>query len=51
MIQRLLRWEPDTTLRRGLEKTYAWIEDQMVARERGEAGAVAEPAVAAAPAR
>jgi GDP-D-mannose 3',5'-epimerase len=46
LIQRLLRWEPDTALRCGLEKTYAWIHDQMVARERGEAGVVSEPAVA-----
>src|SRR5580700_11277414 len=46
LIQRLLHWEPDTALRRGLEKTYAWIHDQMVARERGEAGVVSEPVVA-----
>jgi GDP-D-mannose 3',5'-epimerase len=47
LIQRLLNWEPDTTLRRGLEKTYAWIHDQVVARERGEAGVISEPAIAA----
>jgi nucleoside-diphosphate-sugar epimerase len=47
LIQRLLKWEPDTTLRNGLEKTYAWIHDQIVARERGDAGVVSEPAVAA----
>jgi GDP-D-mannose 3', 5'-epimerase len=51
MIQRLLKWEPDTTLRAGLEKTYAWIHDQVVARERGDAGVVSEPTVAAAPTR
>ena len=51
LIQRLLRWEPDTTLRRGLEKTYAWIHDQAIARERGDAGVVSEPAVAAVPGR
>jgi nucleoside-diphosphate-sugar epimerase len=42
LIQRYLRWEPDTTLRAGLEKTYAWIHDQYLARERGEAGLVRE---------
>ena len=47
LIQRLLKWEPDTTLRRGLEKTYAWIHDQVVALERGESGVISEPAVAA----
>lgn len=41
-IQRLLRWEPDTPLRVGLEKTYRWIYDQYLARERGEAGVVRE---------
>jgi len=40
LIQRYLHWEPDTTLRAGLEKTYAWIYDQYLARERGEAGVV-----------
>ena len=47
LIQKLLNWEPDTTLRRGLEKTYAWIHDQVAARDRGDAGVVSEPAVAA----
>lgn len=28
MIQRILGWQPDTTLRAGLAKTYAWIESQ-----------------------
>jgi nucleoside-diphosphate-sugar epimerase len=28
MIQRILGWEPDTSLRTGLAKTYAWIESQ-----------------------
>ena len=46
LIQRYLRWEPDTTLRAGLEKTYAWIHDQYLARERGEAGVVREAAAA-----
>jgi len=29
-IQKLLGWAPDTRLRDGLEKTYAWIYDQIV---------------------
>jgi nucleoside-diphosphate-sugar epimerase len=29
-IQELLGWEPDTRLRDGMERTYAWIRDQMV---------------------
>ena len=36
LIQKYLGWEPDTSLRAGLEKTYAWIYDQYLARERGE---------------
>jgi GDP-D-mannose 3',5'-epimerase len=31
-IKRELSWEPSVPLREGLEKTYAWIYDQMVAR-------------------
>jgi len=37
-----VNWEPFTTLQAGLEKTYAWIYDQYLARERGEAGVVRE---------
>src|SRR5277367_6102350 len=40
LIKKYLNWEPDTTLRAGLEKTYAWIYDQYMARERAETGAV-----------
>ena len=29
-IKQLLNWEPSTRLRDGLEKTYAWIHDQIV---------------------
>ena len=29
LIQNLLGWQPSTSLRSGLEKTYAWIYDQM----------------------
>ena len=41
-IKRLLRWEPNTSLRVGLEKTYRWIYDQYLARERGDSGVVRE---------
>jgi GDP-D-mannose 3', 5'-epimerase len=42
LIKKYLNWEPDTPLRDGLEKTYAWIYDQYLARERGEPGVVRE---------
>jgi len=42
LIQKYLGWEPSTPLRVGLEKTYRWIYDQYMARERGEAGVVRE---------
>ena len=42
LIQKYLNWEPDTSLRAGLEKTYAWIYDQFMARERSEPGVVRE---------
>jgi GDP-D-mannose 3',5'-epimerase len=42
LIQRHLHWEPSTSLRTGLEKTYRWIYDQCLARERGESGVVQE---------
>ena len=41
-IQELLDWEPDTPLRAGLEKTYRWIYDQYLARQRGESAVVRE---------
>jgi GDP-D-mannose 3', 5'-epimerase len=47
LIQKYLNWEPSTSLRSGLEKTYRWIYDQYLARERGHAGIVRETAVAA----
>ena len=46
LIKKYLNWEPDTTLQAGLEKTYAWIHDQYLARERGEAGVVRESSAA-----
>jgi GDP-D-mannose 3', 5'-epimerase len=45
LIQKYLHWEPGTTLRAGLEKTYAWIYDQYLARERGDSGVVREASV------
>src|ERR1700728_3084901 len=42
LIQKYLKWEPNTPLRVGLEKTYRWIYDQYLARERGEAGVIRE---------
>ncbi len=42
LIQKLLHWQPNTTLRAGLEKTYAWIYDQYLARERGDKRVVRE---------
>jgi len=46
LIQKLLHWEPGTTLRVGMEKTYRWIYDQYLARERGDAGVVREVFIA-----
>ncbi len=42
LIQKYLGWEPSILLRQGLEKTYHWIYDQYMAREKGEAGVVRE---------
>jgi len=36
LIRSRLGWEPSTPLRDGLERTYAWIHAQYVARTRGE---------------
>jgi nucleoside-diphosphate-sugar epimerase len=46
LIKKCLNWEPDTPLRKGLEKMYRWIYDQYLARERGEKGAVRKVAAA-----
>ena len=35
-IQSKLGWEPNTPLRQGLAKTYAWIEEQYYARKAGQ---------------
>jgi nucleoside-diphosphate-sugar epimerase len=42
LIKKYLNWEPTLPLQTGLEKTYAWIHDQYLARERGAAGVVRE---------
>ncbi len=36
LIRKHLNWEPSTPLREGLARTYAWIHDQYMKRERGE---------------
>jgi GDP-D-mannose 3', 5'-epimerase len=35
-IQEVLKWEPDTTLDKGLAATYKWIEGQYYARKKGK---------------
>jgi nucleoside-diphosphate-sugar epimerase len=36
MIKRILGWEPHLPFRDGLEKTYAWIEQQVNDRKAGK---------------
>jgi nucleoside-diphosphate-sugar epimerase len=42
LIKKYLNWEPTIPLQAGLEKTYAWIYEQYLAREKGAAGVVQE---------
>jgi nucleoside-diphosphate-sugar epimerase len=42
LIQKYLGWEPNIPLQTGMEKTYSWIYDQYLAREKGAAGVVRE---------
>ena len=35
-IQQVLKWEPGTTLNKGLTETYKWIEQQYKARKSGK---------------
>jgi GDP-D-mannose 3',5'-epimerase len=42
LIKKYLGWEPCIPLQTGLEKTYAWIHDQYLAREKGAEGVVKE---------
>ncbi len=39
LIRRLLGWEPSTRLRDGMERTYAWIHDEYMARHPAKVGA------------
>jgi hypothetical protein len=41
-VQQLLHWEPNISLRSGLEKTYRWIYQGYLARECGDEGVVRE---------
>jgi len=36
MIQKILHWQPSTTLREGMRKTYVWIEQQFADRKAGK---------------
>jgi nucleoside-diphosphate-sugar epimerase len=36
LIRKYMNWEPSIPLREGLAKTYAWIYDQYMRRQRGE---------------
>ena len=36
MIRRILDWEPQTPLRKGMERTYAWISEQFADRKAGK---------------
>ena len=36
MIKRILHWEPTTPLRQGMEKTFAWIQQQYFDRKAGK---------------
>jgi len=35
-IRKVLRWEPNTTLDKGLAATYRWIKEQYLARKKGK---------------
>jgi GDP-D-mannose 3', 5'-epimerase len=35
-IKKVLKWEPSTTLNKGLAETYAWIKTQYEARKAGK---------------
>ena len=39
LIKKMLNWEPSICLREGLEKTYRWIYDQYMAREKARSWA------------
>jgi nucleoside-diphosphate-sugar epimerase len=45
LIHQYLNWEPSTALHAGLEKTYAWIYDQYLAKESGTGSFIRETVV------
>ena len=47
LILEKLGWEPMTSLRAGMEKTFAWVQDQYLAQVGGAAPPAATPAPAA----
>ena len=46
LIEKYLGWEPNISLRAGMEVTYAWIYDQYQLRERGAEGVEREIEIA-----
>jgi dTDP-D-glucose 4,6-dehydratase len=36
LIEKTLGWEPNLPLRKGMEKTYAWIYDEMIKGNKGK---------------
>jgi nucleoside-diphosphate-sugar epimerase len=40
LIKKVLKWEPKTSLNKGLTETYAWIKTQYDARKAGERGGI-----------
>ena len=34
LIRKLLGWEPRTSLRYGIERTYKWVEEQVMAKRK-----------------
>ncbi len=45
LIEKVFGWEPSTRLRDGLERTYAWIYDQMTARSDTQSRVAAQAAL------
>ena len=49
LIRKYLNWEPSTSLHAGLDRTYAWIYDQYMAREKGTGTFIREATTLNAP--